>query len=167
MKKFPNFVSHSDYNEHGEIMYPFLKGRKGGYHLVHDNFIYRSNFRRQGVQRNIYYWECINNRKGRCRGRLKTVGDKLYITNSNGKINDEAYYSLQIHFYFTVINISVSHNHESQEDRIEDARVKGSMSLKSLCEAAKEYEEKSQSKIEILLEWIFCLIKFNWFVAIK
>lgn len=75
----------SDINEFGENVYPFLKGRKGGYHLVHDNYIYRSNFRRQGVQRNIYYWECINNRKGRCRGRLKTIGDKLYVANSNGK----------------------------------------------------------------------------------
>lgn len=73
-------------NEHGEFVYPFLKGRKGGYHLVNENYIYRSNFRRQGVQRNIYYWECINNRKGRCRGRLKTIGDKLYIANSNGEI---------------------------------------------------------------------------------
>lgn len=82
------FISLSDINEQGEVIYPFLKGRKGGYHLVHDNFIYRSNFRRQGVMRNIYYWECINNRKGRCRGRLKTIGDKLYITNSNGKRGD-------------------------------------------------------------------------------
>jgi FLYWCH zinc finger domain len=62
-----------------------LKGRKGGYHLVHDNFIYRSNFRRQGTERNVYYWECIHNRKMHCRGRLKTVGDKLFIANSNGK----------------------------------------------------------------------------------
>lgn len=78
-------LSLPDVNEFGENVYPFLKGRKGGYHLVHDNYIYRSNFRRQGVQRNIYYWECINNRKGRCRGRLKTIADKLYVANSNGK----------------------------------------------------------------------------------
>jgi hypothetical protein len=75
----------SDVNEYGDNVYHFLKGRKGGFHLVHDNYIYRSNFRRQGVSRNIYYWECINNRKGRCRGRLKTIGDKLYVANSNGK----------------------------------------------------------------------------------
>lgn len=68
-----------------------MKGRKGGYHLVHENFIYRSNFRRQGVERNVYYWECIHNRKSHCRGRLKTVGDQLFIANSNGKPNPLVY----------------------------------------------------------------------------
>lgn len=149
---FPQFVSHSDYNELGEILYPFLKGRKGGYHLVHSNFIYRSNFRRQGVQRNIYYWECINNRKGRCRGRLKTVGDKLYITNSNGKTNRRKSTFLQL--FYDCANFSVSHNHDPQDDRIEEARLKGLLSMKSLCEAAKEYDEKSQPKIDLLPELI-------------
>lgn len=80
----PYFLS--DFNENGDICYHFVKGRKGAYQLVHDNYIYRSNYRRQGVQQNILYWECINNRKARCRGRLKTIGDKLYITNANGKL---------------------------------------------------------------------------------
>lgn len=88
--------SHPDTNEFGESYYPFLKGRKGGYHLVHDNYIYRSNFRRQGVQRNIYYWECINNRKGRCRGRLKTIGDKLYVANSNGKLRQLSFIDISL-----------------------------------------------------------------------
>ncbi|CRK91980.1 CLUMA_CG005563, isoform C [Clunio marinus] len=75
-----------DVNEIGENLYHFMKGRKGGYHMIHDNYIYRSNFRRQGVLRNIFYWECIHNRKQHCRGRLKTIGDKLFVANSNGKI---------------------------------------------------------------------------------
>lgn len=62
-----------------------MKGRKGGYHLVHDNYIYRSNYRVQGIQRNKFYWECIKNRKERCQGRLKTIGDKVFVTNANGK----------------------------------------------------------------------------------
>lgn len=63
----------------------FIKSRKGGLHLVHGNFVYRSNLRKQGVDRNVIYWECVFNRKNRCRGRLKTVDDKLFIANSNGK----------------------------------------------------------------------------------
>ena len=52
---------------------------------MHGNFVYRSNLRKQGVERNVIYWECVFNRKNRCRGRLKTVDDKLFIANSNGK----------------------------------------------------------------------------------
>lgn len=66
-------------------MHKFLKGRKGGYHLIHDDYIYRSNFRRQGVDKNVFYWECIHNRKMHCRGRVKTVSDELFVANSNGK----------------------------------------------------------------------------------
>lgn len=77
---FDNFLFKDE-----EAIYPFLKGRKGGYHLIHNDFIFRSNFRRSGVENNVYYWECIENRKGHCRGRLKTVGDRLFIGNSNGK----------------------------------------------------------------------------------
>lgn len=75
-------LSHIDQMEN---QYPFLKGRKGGYHLVYKDYIYRSNFRRQGVKKDIYYWECIHNRRNRCRGRVKTMGDTLYVTNSHGK----------------------------------------------------------------------------------
>lgn len=132
-------------------MYQFLKGRKGGYHLVHDNYIYRSNFRRQGVQRNIYYWECINNRKGRCRGRLKTIGDKLYVANSNGKKQSRCNQRSKINFPLT---FSVPHNHEFETLRIDEAQNKGLLSFMSLNEAAKEYDEKSSMKIEILQEEI-------------
>lgn len=117
--------------------------------MIHGNFIYRSNFRRQGVQHNIYYWECINNRKGRCRGRLKTIGDKLYIANSNGKLVDGKNLPL---FGLNCIKISVPHNHDPEEDRIEEARSKGQLSKKSLGEAATEYDEKASLKIEMILE---------------
>lgn len=130
-------------------MYPFLKGRKGGFHLVHDNYIYRSNFRRQGVQRNIYYWECINNRKGRCRGRLKTIGDKLYVANSNGK---RRWNFLSAIFSMNFSDFSVPHNHEFEGYRIEEARVKGHLTLMSLNEAAKEYDAKAAIKVEMIHE---------------
>jgi hypothetical protein len=67
-----------------DYLYSFVKGRKGGFHLIYDNYIYRSNYRLQGIEKNIRYWECILNRQGRCRGRLKTVGNKLFIANGNG-----------------------------------------------------------------------------------
>lgn len=118
--------------------------------MVHDNYIYRSNFRRQGVQRNIYYWECINNRKGRCRGRLKTIGDKLYVANSNGK--NRRLSSVFSRYTKSFLNISVPHNHEPETERIDEARVKNLVSLKTLCEAAKEYDEKASMKIEMVIE---------------
>ncbi|XP_055695335.1 modifier of mdg4-like isoform X14 [Lutzomyia longipalpis] len=68
----------------------FIVSRKGGIHLVHENFVYRSNLKRQGRNKDVIYWECIHNRKGKCRGRMKSVGDALFITNKNEKHNHEA-----------------------------------------------------------------------------
>ncbi|EDS31233.1 conserved hypothetical protein [Culex quinquefasciatus] len=70
--------------DQGELKYSFLTSRKGGVHLVHENFIYRSNMRRSGPNKQILYWECIHNRSEKCRGRVKSVGDYLYISNGNG-----------------------------------------------------------------------------------
>lgn len=64
--------------ESGQI---FIVSRKGGVHLVHNNFVYRSNLRRQGRDLNKIYWECIYNRSTKCRGRLKSIGDELIVTN--------------------------------------------------------------------------------------
>lgn len=69
----------------------FIISRKGGVHLVHNNFVYRSNLRRQGRDLNKIYWECIYNRSTKCRGRLKTVGDQLFVTNGT------------LHKYFSII----------------------------------------------------------------
>lgn len=63
----------------------FIISRKGGVHLVHSNFVYRSNLRRQGRDLNKIYWECIYNRSTKCRGRLKTVGDQLFVTNGTAE----------------------------------------------------------------------------------
>uniref|UniRef100_A0A182MC08 BTB domain-containing protein n=1 Tax=Anopheles culicifacies TaxID=139723 RepID=A0A182MC08_9DIPT len=62
----------------------FLSSRKGGLQLVHDNFLYRSNLRRQGRNGDVIYWECIYNRGQKCRGRLKTIGNSIYVTNGEG-----------------------------------------------------------------------------------
>nr|XP_029723769.1 uncharacterized protein LOC115264250 [Aedes albopictus] len=64
-------------------VYTFLTSRQGGIHLVHDWYIYRSNLRRCGRNKDIIYWECVHNRVEKCRGRLKSVGDQLHISNSN------------------------------------------------------------------------------------
>lgn len=63
----------------------FILSRKGGYHLVNNEFVYRSNMKRQGRSKNIVYWECVRNRDLRCRARLKSVGDSLYLANRNSK----------------------------------------------------------------------------------
>uniref|UniRef100_A0A182HJU4 BEN domain-containing protein n=1 Tax=Anopheles arabiensis TaxID=7173 RepID=A0A182HJU4_ANOAR len=62
----------------------FLGSRKGGLQLVHDNYLYRSNLRRQGRNGDVLYWECIYNRGQKCRGRLKTIGNQIMITNGRG-----------------------------------------------------------------------------------
>ncbi|XP_052864881.1 modifier of mdg4-like isoform X15 [Anopheles cruzii] len=67
----------------------FLSSRKGGYQLVHGNYIYRSNLRRQGRQKNIIYWECVHNRSLKCRGRLKSISNTLYISNGNEEHNHD------------------------------------------------------------------------------
>ncbi|XP_062703344.1 uncharacterized protein LOC134283958 [Aedes albopictus] len=70
-------------------VYTFLTSRQGGIHLVHDWYIYRSNLRRCGRNKDIIYWECVHNRVEKCRGRLKSVGDQLHISNSNIQQNHE------------------------------------------------------------------------------
>uniref|UniRef100_A0A2M4BLQ7 BTB domain-containing protein n=1 Tax=Anopheles marajoara TaxID=58244 RepID=A0A2M4BLQ7_9DIPT len=65
----------------------FITSRKGGLQLVHRNYIYRSNLRRQGPEKNIIYWECAKNRTLKCRGRLKAVGNTLYISNREEEHN--------------------------------------------------------------------------------
>lgn len=69
----------------------FILSRKGGIHLVHNNFVYRSNMRRQGRNLNKIYWECIYNRSIKCRGRLKSVGDQLFVTNGNILLIDRVF----------------------------------------------------------------------------
>ncbi|XP_005180559.1 uncharacterized protein LOC101899171 [Musca domestica] len=59
----------------------FIISRKGGTLLAINDFIYRSNLKRFGVNSDKVYWECIHNRSKKCRSRLKTIGDDLYVTN--------------------------------------------------------------------------------------
>lgn len=89
-----------------ERKHKFLTSRKGGVQLIHEEYLYRSNLRRQGKEGDILYWECIHNRGTKCRGRLKTVGNTIH--KSNGK---------------------VEHNHESDKKRIGDAVQAGTVVL--------------------------------------
>lgn len=85
-KKFQRTVGQDDCAAaDDEQKYMFIVSRKGGVLLVHENHIYRSNMRRQGPHKNILYWECVHNRSGKCRGRLKSEGNFLYVSNTNGK----------------------------------------------------------------------------------
>jgi hypothetical protein len=51
-----------------------------------------------------------------------------------------------------MLSISVPHNHEYESCRIDEARNKGLLSLMSLNEAAKEYDDKATIKIEMIQE---------------
>jgi hypothetical protein len=44
----------------------------------------------------------------------------------------------------------VPHNHHAEEERIVDARHKGLLSLMSLSDAAREYDEKVCLKVEMI-----------------
>lgn len=65
----------------GSEMQDFIISRKGGIHLIHNQHTYRSNLKRSGANRDIIYWECIRNRDIKCKVRLKSVGDSLYLSN--------------------------------------------------------------------------------------
>lgn len=47
---------------------------------------------------------------------------------------------------------AVPHNHESEDERIDDARQKGFLSMKTLGEASLEYDVKSSIKVELIRE---------------
>lgn len=71
----------SSLSDSSDIQSTFMLSRKGGVHLVHGHFVYRSNMTRQGRDMNKIYWECIHNRSIKCRGRLKSIGNRLFVTN--------------------------------------------------------------------------------------
>lgn len=65
---------------------PFMISRKGGVLLIHDQYLYRSNMKRQGRDKNVIYWECVLNRRTKCRGRVKSVDNIIYPTNTQGNL---------------------------------------------------------------------------------
>ncbi|EDW16954.1 uncharacterized protein Dmoj_GI21946 [Drosophila mojavensis] len=85
----------------------FLISRKGGTLLTINNFVYRSNLKFYGKSNDILYWECVQNRSMKCRSRLKTIGDDLYVTND-------------------------VHNHMGDTKRIEAAKASGMLIHKKL-----------------------------------
>ena len=122
----------------------FIISRKGGVHLVHNNFVYRSNLKRQGRDLNKIYWECIYNRSTKCRGRLKSIGDQLIVTNgtvqkrhnfvAKSRIDSRA--RPRICGYRAGINVSiivtVEHNHVEDVARVESAQQTGSLIFKRI-----------------------------------
>lgn len=81
----PSVSHHTDLI--GSEAQQFIISRKGGIHLIHDHYVYRSNLKRQGRSKNIIYWECVRNRDIKCRARLKSIGDHLYLANRNSKLS--------------------------------------------------------------------------------
>lgn len=78
-------ISAEDIPDDEEGSAPFIISRKGGVLLVHEDYLYRSNMKRQGREKNIIYWECVANRKIKCRGRVKTIGNNVINTNIEGE----------------------------------------------------------------------------------
>ncbi|XP_055847733.1 uncharacterized protein LOC129913202 [Episyrphus balteatus] len=83
----------------------FIISRKGGTLLTINDYIYRSNQRRHGPRSDKIYWECIHNRSKKCRSRIKTIGNDLFVTND-------------------------VHNHYSDSRRIEVAKRAGMLIFK-------------------------------------
>lgn len=126
----------------------FILSRKGGVHLVHNNFVYRSNMKRQGRENNKIYWECIYNRSIKCRGRVKSIGDKLYITN--GKLWIALWCISLKENLLNIINsmlflfwFAVVHNHVEDSRRVEAAKRAGNLMYKAISSlgAVTKFEE--------------------------
>uniref|UniRef100_A0A2M4CV39 FLYWCH-type domain-containing protein n=2 Tax=Anopheles darlingi TaxID=43151 RepID=A0A2M4CV39_ANODA len=100
----------------------FVSSRKGGLQLVHQNYIYRSNLRRQGREKNVIYWECARNRTLKCRGRLKTIGNSLYISNREEE-----------------------HNHPCDTARIVSAAIAGNITYSDIL-SLKAVNDRSKSQ---------------------
>ncbi|XP_021693985.1 modifier of mdg4 isoform X23 [Aedes aegypti] len=105
-----------EYVGSSDRVYTFLTSRKGGIHLVHNKYIYRSNLRRCGRNKDIIYWECVHNRAEKCRGRLKSVGNQLYISNWN-----------------------IQHNHDPDTMKIATAMASGHISYRTLSSLGTVY----------------------------
>lgn len=105
----------------------FLISRKGGILLTINNFVYRSNLKFYGKSNDILYWECVHNRSMKCRSRLKTIGDDLYVTNGLLLIYISCYHILYIISYSSDV-----HNHVGDRTRIEVAKTAGMLIHKKL-----------------------------------
>lgn len=99
----------------------FIISRKGGILLVVENFIYRSNLKRHGRNCDKIYWECLNNRSSKCRSRIKSIGDSLYVTNE-------------------------VHNHDPPVERIDLARQGGMLMMNKLTSLAHFKKNSKQDE---------------------
>ncbi|XP_049532476.1 modifier of mdg4-like isoform X13 [Anopheles darlingi] len=117
--KCPRFKPEPDNRQEKHM---FVSSRKGGLQLVHQNYIYRSNLRRQGREKNVIYWECARNRTLKCRGRLKTIGNSLYISNREEE-----------------------HNHPCDTARIVSAAIAGNITYSDIL-SLKAVNDRSKSQ---------------------
>lgn len=147
-----------------EIGHMFIVSRKGGVHLVHNNYVYRSNLRRQGRDLNKIYWECIYNRSTKCRGRLKSIGDDLIVTNGiysiththsqshtkrfHHKIQSLTIFLFFVSFFCSFFSVAfggktVEHNHEEDISRVEAAQQAGCLIYRSIGSIGAKMEKFS------------------------
>lgn len=146
-----------------EMGHMFIVSRKGGVHLVHNNYVYRSNMRRQGRELNKIYWECIYNRSTKCRGRLKSIGDNLIVTNGIYFAHTYTFPSSTIRqllvllkfifdlfsvflfvcFPFRFFYFKVEHNHEEDVSRVEAAQQAGCLIFRTISSIGAKMEKFS------------------------
>lgn len=138
-----------------ELGHMFIVSRKGGVHLVHNNYVYRSNLRRQGRELNKIYWECIYNRSTKCRGRLKSIGDSLIVTNGiylfthNSVLCFVFLNSIHLRWFFLFffsrfcLFFKVEHNHEEDVGRVEAAQQAGCLIFRTISSIGAKIEKFS------------------------
>lgn len=99
--------------------------------------------KRQGRNLNKMYWECIHNRSIKCRGRVKSVGNKLFVTNGwfCTQTNDNQMNEIKINCIF----VTVDHNHEHDVDRLEAAHKSGCLVYKSLTSLIAMKSDKNET----------------------
>lgn len=102
--------------------------------------------RRQGRDLNKIYWECIYNRSTKCRGRLKSIGDELHVTNGKCQIHgflclnpvpqsDLVFFLFFFSFYecYDFIQLlAVEHNHVEDFVRVEAAQQAGCLVYRTI-----------------------------------
>lgn len=111
-------------------VHAFITSRKNSVHLVHDNYVFRSNMKRYGPELRTIYWECVHNRERKCRARLKSIGDELFITC--GK-NAAAFSAMDVHVCVSLCSVFAGeHNHDDDAMRVQAAAKANALAFKTM-----------------------------------
>lgn len=97
--------------------------------------------KRQGRNLNKMYWECIHNRSIKCRGRVKSVGNKLFVTNGLFESNSTRNGRKKTNCIF----VTVDHNHDHDAERLDAAQKSGCLIYRSIASLIASKSDKNDT----------------------